>query len=274
MTREDFTPGFPGRCLRTLIALAALALFASAAPGEGERQGPQAAEPLTPAALSALQSRLAASGDYFGAPDGTLSLETTRALRRFQIRRGLPVTGLPDAETLRQIGQEEAERAAAASSSSSQVAAPPAAANGPEAAAAMPATGVAAGPQPFFDTTAPLAAAGPQGRPSGGLLAFSRFATAPPAVQNAVLADAAAALTARRLLAPAGSGQPPWLSPAFTAALREFQTAEGLEAGGFLDDPTLERLGLIPPPRQAPASESASPAGPPRRVPAGNPSRH
>lgn len=47
-----------------------------------------------------LQAELQALGFYYGTVDGEAGPETQAALRRYQIRNGLPVTGVADEETL------------------------------------------------------------------------------------------------------------------------------------------------------------------------------
>lgn len=254
MTLSDSqSVGFAAVCLRREVRRAAVvfsALVLAVAGGAGAPLFGQLPNPLREAPpLIELQTKLAALGDFHGKPDGMPSTETARAIRRFQIRSGLPVTGEADAETWRRIrleveqGVRDGALPPEAAGPSSESAAPPrGAANGPGGAPA----------QPFFsDTPADAAAArGPGGAEPegpGAALRYSRFAASPEPVQRAVLADATAALAARRLLVLSDGEEAPWLSPAFAAALREFQAAEGLTRSGVLDDPTLERLGLIAP---------------------------
>lgn len=255
MTRTDGQPGgFSARFgLRALSRrsvswfLLALAVFGGAgAPVFGQLPNPF----REPPPLIELQTKLAALGDFHGKPDGIPSTETTRAIRRFQIRSGLPVTGEADEETWRRIRLEVEQGVRdgslppeAAAPSSSPMAPPPGvAAGGPGGAPVQPFFG---GPEP--DATAARGPGGAAPEGPGAALRYSRFAASPEPVQAAVLADAAAALAARRLLVLGGAEDAPWLSPAFAAALREFQAAEGLAPSGVLDDPTLERLGLIAP---------------------------
>ena len=50
-----------------------------------------------------LQERLTAEGVYAGPIDGELNAQTEAALRQYQQKQGLPVSGLVDEETLRQL---------------------------------------------------------------------------------------------------------------------------------------------------------------------------
>jgi len=54
-------------------------------------------------AIRSLQQTLKNEGFYYGAVTGDKSAETTAAIRRYQIRNGLMVTGEPNEETLRSI---------------------------------------------------------------------------------------------------------------------------------------------------------------------------
>ena len=54
-------------------------------------------------AIRSLQQTLKDRGFYYGAVTGDKSAETTAAIRRYQIRNGLKVTGEIDEETLRSV---------------------------------------------------------------------------------------------------------------------------------------------------------------------------
>ena len=58
------------------------------------------ADPTT----SAVQEALKDQGFYYGEVTGNKTAETTAAIRRYQIRNGLQITGEIDAETLRSLG--------------------------------------------------------------------------------------------------------------------------------------------------------------------------
>src|SRR5215475_873690 len=53
--------------------------------------------------VRSLQQTLKDQGFYYGAVTGDKSAETTAAIRRYQIRNGLPVTGELNDETLRSV---------------------------------------------------------------------------------------------------------------------------------------------------------------------------
>jgi peptidoglycan hydrolase-like protein with peptidoglycan-binding domain len=68
--------------------------------------------PQKPAAgpVTTVQSALKGQHFYFGEITGTLDDETRAALRRYQIHRGLRVTGEPDTETLKKLGDTAPDR--------------------------------------------------------------------------------------------------------------------------------------------------------------------
>ena len=53
--------------------------------------------------IRSLQQTLKDQGFYYGAVTGDKNAETTAAIRRYQIRNGLPVTGEINEETLRSV---------------------------------------------------------------------------------------------------------------------------------------------------------------------------
>ena len=53
---------------------------------------------------AAVQQALKEQGFYYGDVTGEKTADTTAAIRRYQIRNGLQVTGEIDAETLRSLG--------------------------------------------------------------------------------------------------------------------------------------------------------------------------
>src|SRR5437868_13579667 len=58
---------------------------------------------LADSTVQQAQEELKAQGYYFGQIDGDKNADTIAAIRRFQIRSGLPVTGQLDQETLRAL---------------------------------------------------------------------------------------------------------------------------------------------------------------------------
>ena len=59
---------------------------------------------------SAVQQALKEQGFYYGDVTGKKTADTTAAIRRYQIRNGLQITGEIDAETLRSLGGRRRDR--------------------------------------------------------------------------------------------------------------------------------------------------------------------
>ncbi len=67
-------------------------------------------EPLSIAAVEALQAQLNSLGHDAGTPDGRIGPMTRAALRAFQRETGLPADGYPDADTLARLEADTANR--------------------------------------------------------------------------------------------------------------------------------------------------------------------
>jgi len=70
--------------------------------GTGE-QRPEQQQIISKDNLKLVQERLQAEGVYAGPVDGELNAQTEAALRAYQQKRGIPVSGAVDEETLRQL---------------------------------------------------------------------------------------------------------------------------------------------------------------------------
>jgi peptidoglycan hydrolase-like protein with peptidoglycan-binding domain len=55
-------------------------------------------------AIESVQQKLTEQGFYYGEINGKKDADTTAAIRRYQIRNGLPITGEIDAATKRSLG--------------------------------------------------------------------------------------------------------------------------------------------------------------------------
>ena len=76
--------------------------------------------------IRSLQQTLKDKGFYYGTVTGAQSAETTAAIRRYQIRNGLKVSGEINDETLRSLGSSSNSIAAASQSNAKPAAAQPA----------------------------------------------------------------------------------------------------------------------------------------------------
>ena len=70
--------------------------------GTGE-QRPEQRQLISKDNLKLVQERLKAEGVYAGPVDGELNAQTEAVLRQYQEKRGIPVSGAVDEETLRQL---------------------------------------------------------------------------------------------------------------------------------------------------------------------------
>jgi peptidoglycan hydrolase-like protein with peptidoglycan-binding domain len=66
-------------------------------------QRPEQKQVITKDNLKLVQERLKAEGVYAGPVDGELSAQTEAALRQYQQKQGIPVSGAADEETLRKL---------------------------------------------------------------------------------------------------------------------------------------------------------------------------
>ena len=86
----------------SLLWLCPIVVEAGAAGTPGE-QRPEQKELLSKDNIQLLQERLKAEGVYAGPVDGVLNPQTEAALRQYQEKQGLPVSGAADEATLRRL---------------------------------------------------------------------------------------------------------------------------------------------------------------------------
>lgn len=208
--------------------------------------------------LRDVQAELKGLGFYYGEADGQANAETTAAIRRYQIRNGLEVTGTLNQETLRALGMGSAK---------SSKATPPKPAPAPVEKTAPPANlrrhetveesdrnflrreelarsnpGAVDAPRDpaVIDAPAPLEAPSPD---FPVLFAGTPFADAPLEVQQQTLRQAQSTLASRGFYRDIVDGLP---GPATEEALLTFQRANRLILTGRLDLATLNKLRLLP----------------------------
>jgi peptidoglycan hydrolase-like protein with peptidoglycan-binding domain len=193
--------------------------------------------------IRSLQQTLKDQGFYYGAVTGDKSAETTAAIRRFQIRNGLQVTGEINEETLRSANLSSNSVAAAPQPASKPAAIQPNRVH-PEASARLSQSS----PPPSFrqpdrplETNAPYSA--------------SFYQSAPLRVNRRTIAGAQYQLMSRGYYRGHVDGRN---GSRTSLALRAFQSNAGLPPTGRLDIETLKALGssdadlayLTPTPRQ------------------------
>lgn len=195
-----------------------------------------------------VQQTLKDQGFYYGAVTGQKNPDTTAAIRRYQIRNGLQITGEIDAETLRSLGVGNGRATAPASAPRPRqpaVEATPAERetrqNNPE----QPFEDEPANPAPPQDARRGYYMPDPHGlRPeTSGVFEGTPYEIAPPDLQRHVIVGV------QTLLARAGfyrSGIDGIFGTGTAAAIRAFQARSGLPADGRLNMETLSALGLLP----------------------------
>ena len=200
--------------------------------------------------IESVQQVLKDEGFYYGEVSGEMNANLTAAIRRYQIRNGLQVTGQLDDETLQSLGIKSsgAARQTTKSASPTPAAAAPPGESPPEqtenATAAPPVQPFSNAPQ---DQQAfPSSPMGPASS-SGAVFADTPFQTAPPGVQRNVIVSAQIVLARYGLYREQIDGI---YGPAMELSLRAYQARTRLPVTGRLDLETLAALRLLPGPRQ------------------------
>lgn len=209
---------------------------------------------------ASVQQALKDQGFYYGQVDGQKDADTTAAIRRFQIRNGLKITGEIDAETLNALhagGSSATAQATPATRAPAIAQTPRASATSNESTdtddlrdgSATTTTRVTPPPAQAYNPnrlpTPGSAMPGPAvASPNvSQVFAATPYEIAPPEVQHHVLAGAQVLLTRRGLYRSGADGV---YGPATEQAVRAFQSRSGIPPNGRLDMDTLAALGLLP----------------------------
>ena len=197
-----------------------------------------------------VQQALKDQGFYYGEVTGEMNANVTAAIRRYQIRNGLQVSGELNSETLQSLGIDSSGSARPATKPASPS---PAAPLKPDEQSPSESTNVTPAPpsQPFAGApedqqiypSNPVA----PGTSSGGVLAGTPFEAAPPVVQRNVVLSVQIALARRGLYHDEINGV---YGPAMEFSLRAYQARTRLSVTGRLDLETLAALRLLPGPRR------------------------
>jgi len=199
--------------------------------------------------VESVQQALKDQGFYYGEINGETNANLTAAIRRYQIRNGLQVSGELNSETLQSLGINSSASTQPATKPASPKPAEPAKPSGPpsnETANASPAAPI----QPFSNAPQdqqiyPSNPVTP-GTSPGGILAGTPFEAAPAGVQRNVILSAQIALARRGLYHEQIDGV---FGPAMEFSLRAYQARTRLPVTGRLDLETLAALQLLPGPR-------------------------
>jgi peptidoglycan hydrolase-like protein with peptidoglycan-binding domain len=214
---------------------------------------------LADPAIESAQQKLKDGGFYYGEINGKKDADTTAAIRRYQIRNGLQITGELNAETQRSLGSSSKPATTPAPRPATSPPPPPANTPGPpppefsedEEHPAPRTTPVPRSP-PFEDDEDEdeemLEQPPDQPQPSpriesSGLFQDTPYESAPPHVQQDVVSRAQLILLRQGYYRDEIDGV---YGPAMNFALRNYQARLGLAPNGRLDVETLAALSLLP----------------------------
>ena len=187
---------------------------------------------LADSAVEQVQEELKAQGYYFGQIDGEKNTDTIAAIRRFQIRNGLPVTGELDQETLRVL-HADSSSSTAATTPTPQPQNSESSENGTaRVAPASPPRDLQA------DREQP-----PPTESAANIFRNTPYEMAPPELQQRVIFGAQTLLRRRGFYKGESDGV---FGPNLEFSLRAFQSRLGIPPNGRLDMDTLAALGLLP----------------------------
>jgi peptidoglycan hydrolase-like protein with peptidoglycan-binding domain len=194
-----------------------------------------------------VQQALKDAGFYYGEVSGEMNATLTAAIRRYQIRNGLQVSGELNDETLQSLGLKSSSSGGIKHMSPTPVVAVPTGPPSEETKSATPAESIQPfGRSPQNQQVYPSTPIGPANS-QGGFFGDTPFETAPPAVQRNLIVSAQIILARYGLYREQIDGIN---GPAMELSLRAYQSRMQLPVTGRLDLETLAALRLLPGPRQ------------------------
>jgi peptidoglycan hydrolase-like protein with peptidoglycan-binding domain len=199
--------------------------------------------------IETVQRSLKEQGFYFGEISGEMNATLTAAIKRYQIRNGLQVTGELNDETLQSLGVKSSGSTRQTIKPGSTTPdtmtkpneSPPDQAPGNVTPPVQP-FGNASQGEPTYPSTPTTPSTGP-----GAAFAGTPFETAPPTVQRNLVLSAQIALAQYGLYREQIDGL---YGPAMELSLRAYQARIRLPITGRLDLETLGALRLLPGSRQ------------------------
>ena|SRR5689334_9203141 len=200
-------------------------------------------------AIESVQQALKDAGFYYGDVTGEMNANLTAAIRRYQIRNGLQVTGELNDDTLQSLGLRSSGTGRRLTKTASPTPGPAVPREPPpeDTENATPTPPVQPfSHQPQNQQVYPSSPMGP-GNPQEGPFASTPFETAPPAVQRNVIVSAQIALARHGLYREQIDGV---YGPAMELSLRAYQSRTQLQVTGRLDLETLAALRLLPGPHR------------------------
>ena len=216
---------------------------------------------LADPAIESAQQKLKDGGFYYGEINGKKDADTTAAIRRYQIRNGLQITGELNPETQRSLGLTSKPATTPAPRPANTPPPPPANTPVPpppefreEEENPGPRTTPVPRSTPFEEDEdeaddEELLERGPQQAPvpprleSAGLFQDTPYESAPPHIQQNVISRAQMILLRQGYYRDEIDG---FYGPAMNFALRNYQARLGLIPNGRLDVETLASLSLLP----------------------------
>jgi len=190
-------------------------------------------------AVQSAQQKLKDGGFYYGEINGQKDTETAAAIRRYQIRNGLQITGELNPETLRSLGVTSKPASTPGPHPQHTPGPPP-----PDYLTPTPAPRTTAPPQPQTNEDYEDAPEPPPPRvESATIFGGTPYEAAPPQVQQDIVARAQMVLLRLGYYRDAIDGL---YGPAMNSALRNYQARFGLEPSGRFDVETLASLSLLP----------------------------
>lgn len=198
--------------------------------------------------IESVQQTLKDQGFYYGEITGEKDADTTAAIRRYQIRHGLQITGEINDETLRSLRSEPATPTPAPVVTAAPTAVPDTSdlrdnsEREPEAAAPVQAPPYNAAPSQDRQSY-PQNPGGGTPEVQGGLFAGTPFANSTLEAQRNIIASAQDELASRGLYRDQIDGV---FGPKLEFSLRAYQARVGLVVTGRLDLATLAALELLP----------------------------
>jgi peptidoglycan hydrolase-like protein with peptidoglycan-binding domain len=179
------------------------------------------------------QQELKEQGYYFGQINGEKDADTTAAIRRFQIRSGLPITGELDEQTLHTLRSGTAASSAPTNTQQPQPREDDATVNNQSGEATPP-------PR---EAQAARVEPTPSSQVAASIFSNTPYEMAPPELQQRVVVGAQTMLRRRGFYKGVSDGI---FRPDLEFSLRAFQSRVGITPNGRLDVETLAALGLLP----------------------------
>jgi peptidoglycan hydrolase-like protein with peptidoglycan-binding domain len=196
-------------------------------------------------AIQSAQQKLKDGGFYYGEITGEKDAETTAAIRRYQIRNGLHITGQLDAETQKSLGVTSQPGSTPRPRPVNTP--PPRTPDSPSETHPPKNTTVPPDSPSDLDEAddAPENDPGPRepGPENANLFAETPFASAPPDVQRRIIISVQIALMREGYYRAGIDGV---YGSGMNLALRAYQDQIGLPPTGLLDRETLASLDLLP----------------------------